>query len=176
MSIKLDSSVIDCRQWNISCHSFSFNFYDLQLEEIDLSENSLMSFPDEVSHLTCLAKLNVSKNNLEEFPKELCLVTCLRDLDISGNLIADIPFEFKHVSCQHRWCGVDLLSFLAKLFLSYLGSAMNDCFRIWGTGVWEDVWQETYCIRVSSDEGPLLEFHVQVDRFSFPSSIAQTFS
>jgi len=45
MSIKLDSSVIDCRQWNISCHSFSFNFLWLAA----WGNWFIREFPDELS-------------------------------------------------------------------------------------------------------------------------------
>jgi Leucine-rich repeat (LRR) protein len=70
------------------------NIYNLvNLELLDLTDNSIEDIPPEISNLTCLETLNLLYNGITEIIPEICNLTSLTELLLNDNCITDFPPE-----------------------------------------------------------------------------------
>ena len=67
------------------------------LKELDLSKNKIREIPPEIDKLSRLELLDLSKNQVEVFTKEICFLPELRVLRMSRNNLISIPFEIENL-------------------------------------------------------------------------------
>ncbi len=72
--------------------------FEINIKDLDISENSLQSISPNIGKLTGLSKLNISGNGLESLPVEIGDLRDLKHLDLSHNQLADtFPKTFKRL-------------------------------------------------------------------------------
>eukprot|EP01114_Cavostelium_apophysatum_P023321 TRINITY_DN8743_c0_g1_i4.p1 TRINITY_DN8743_c0_g1~~TRINITY_DN8743_c0_g1_i4.p1 ORF type:complete len:2119 (-),score=526.12 TRINITY_DN8743_c0_g1_i4:35-6391(-) len=69
-----------------------------QIEELDLSENSIAGFPPEIANLKHLRTLAVANNGLASLPDEICSVVSLTKLLLQGNSLYNLPSKISSLS------------------------------------------------------------------------------
>ncbi|CAD6189324.1 unnamed protein product [Caenorhabditis auriculariae] len=78
-------------------HEFPSELFDnvdmLDLVFLDVSENQIFKFPNEIQLLDCLKTLLVRDNKLILFPQPICTLEQLSYLDLSFNKLAEVPNE-----------------------------------------------------------------------------------
>jgi hypothetical protein len=62
----------------------------LQLRELNVTENQLLSFPKEIGRLQCLVVLSAEKNKLSSLPDELWLCKKLQELHLRKNSLPGV--------------------------------------------------------------------------------------
>eukprot|EP00775_Hariotina_reticulata_P004107 gene4107-4353_t len=65
---------------------------------LNMSRNSLVSLPPELSCLTALTELDVSRNQLRALPAALCTLTGLKVLNAMANHLVSLPHNFGGLS------------------------------------------------------------------------------
>ncbi|XP_076370793.1 leucine-rich repeat and calponin homology domain-containing protein 1-like isoform X3 [Tachypleus tridentatus] len=66
----------------------------LPLELLDVSNNKLVSLPEEIGHMQCLIDLDVSCNEITILPPQIGDLQSLRSFNIRRNLLVELPPEF----------------------------------------------------------------------------------
>ena len=69
-----------------------------KLETLNVSFNSLSSFPDSFVNFKTLKTVNISNNKLTEFPLFLCQLTQVNFVDLSSNQITSLPAAIEVIS------------------------------------------------------------------------------
>ncbi|XP_076356306.1 DISP complex protein LRCH3-like isoform X2 [Tachypleus tridentatus] len=66
----------------------------LPLEVLDVSNNKLVSLPEEIGHMQCLMDLDVSCNEITILPPQIGDLQSLKSFNIRRNLLVELPPEF----------------------------------------------------------------------------------
>jgi Leucine-rich repeat (LRR) protein len=92
------------------------------LTTLELNNNSLEKFPQEITMLDSLTVLRIEKNDIKELPKEVGQMKQLEELYLADNQLETLPDEFaslKHLvllDLKHNaFQGLDFASGLTKL-------------------------------------------------------------
>eukprot|EP01103_Thecamoeba_quadrilineata_P015063 TRINITY_DN4642_c0_g2_i2.p1 TRINITY_DN4642_c0_g2~~TRINITY_DN4642_c0_g2_i2.p1 ORF type:complete len:672 (-),score=125.65 TRINITY_DN4642_c0_g2_i2:882-2897(-) len=79
-----------------------------RLTHLSLSNNKLVSLPDQISTLACLEEINLKKNVIKFVNPSICRLNNLHTLDLSENELVSLPDDMhllsrlKHLSLQHN--------------------------------------------------------------------------
>jgi len=69
------------------------------LQQLSISQNSLLSLPKSVGDLRNMSILNVSDNKLKELPESIGGCNSLEELRANGNSIEDVPSSICNLVC-----------------------------------------------------------------------------
>jgi len=75
--------------------------YFSSITSVDLSENQLNTFPDEILSLSNLHILNISKNRLNSLPASISSLSMLQHLDASENRLKKLPNSICQIEDLH---------------------------------------------------------------------------
>lgn len=151
------------------------------LQVLDLSENRLSVFPDDLSQCHTLEVLKLSANQLTDIPASIERLTKLRELHIANNCLQSLPAELghctglEHVDCSsnHLTSVPDTLGGLKKLRRLILndnphlrdvpGAVLRDCIllhtlEMHGTMISREVCRHLMYdlgLSIESNHGPL---------------------
>jgi small GTP-binding protein len=97
LALENDSISLDLSNQNLT--AFPDEIFELpNLQFINLSNNSLSEIPENISMLTNLQSLNLSNNQIVEISKEIIHLTNLNLLNLSANQIKEIPESISQLS------------------------------------------------------------------------------
>lgn len=89
-----------------------------QLEEIDLSNNELISLPDSISEMSKVAKICLGYNHLTTLPDSLTSIKNLQHVDLKHNRLVSLPENIGSIGIKLLDLSSNQLHFLPRNLLS----------------------------------------------------------